>query len=60
MTKADVAAIAANEKAMKAAANAFLSVPKSFTIRGGKAVGKDQLAERLSRAIAAYQEKAAA
>lgn len=34
---------------------AFLSVPKSFTIRQGKVTGEKQLDERLRRAIAAYK-----
>lgn len=39
------------EKAKKG----FLSVPKSFTIRGGKVTGAEQFEQRLRRAIAAYQ-----
>lgn len=37
------------------AKEAFLSVPKSLTIRRGKIVGEQQFMERLRRAIAAYQ-----
>lgn len=33
----------------------FMSIPKSFTIRRGKVAGKEQLEDRLRRAIAAYQ-----
>lgn len=40
---------------LKAARTAFMSVPKSLTIRQGKVTGEQQLDERLRRAIAAYQ-----
>lgn len=40
---------------LAAARNAFLSVPKSFTIRAGKVTGEEQFQIRLKRAIAAYQ-----
>ncbi|NUR12320.1 MAG: hypothetical protein HOQ20_10835 [Bradyrhizobium sp.] len=40
---------------LAAARTAFMSVPKSLTIRQGKVTGEQQLDERLRRAIAAYQ-----
>jgi hypothetical protein len=40
---------------LAAAKKAFLSVAKSFTIRGGKVTGNDQFELRLRRAIAAYK-----
>lgn len=36
------------------AKQAFLSVPKSFTIRRGQVVGEEQFERRLRRAITAY------
>lgn len=46
--------IVGNDEAIAEAVKAFLSVPKSFTIRQGKVSGKDQLDTRLRRAILAY------
>lgn len=47
-----------NHDALAEAVKAFMSVEKSFTIRNGVATGREQLEERLSRAITAYNTNA--
>jgi hypothetical protein len=49
---------AVDDAKLAEARKAFLSVPKSFTIRRGKVTGKEQLDVRLRRAIAAYNKAA--
>lgn len=51
ITQIDIEAISPD--VLKKAFDAFMSVPKSLTIRQGKVAGREQLEQRLRRAIAA-------
>ena len=44
-----------SEKTLELARKAFLSVPKSFTIRAGKVAGSEQFDQRLERVINAIR-----